>query len=172
METAEKVTAMSRIIDGRMFRLSSRVLMEDPIIMHTMKQEKTRPKGQLPPAVSRMGVHRNTKMYMMGSNMDCTSPSNRIVSFWKMTRKPSEKDPLRLVWRLPWFSVHDIEMNIPLASRNGMAVMKGATGPNSKYSAPMSARIPDKMANTPFQKVEIEKVDDIHSLGKALCSVC
>ena len=50
--------------------------------------------------------------------------------------------------------------------------MNGATGPKPIHSAPTSAAIPDRMANTPFQKVEMENVDEIQSLGNTRCSVC
>ena len=63
-------------------------------------------------------------------------------------------------------------MNIALSPKKGMAIMNGATGPKPNHSAPTSAAIPDRMANTPFQKVEMENVDEIQSLGKTRCSVC
>ena len=50
--------------------------------------------------------------------------------------------------------------------------MKGATGPKLSQSAPISATTPDKIANIPFQNVEIEKVEEIHSAGNILRSVC
>lgn len=55
-----------------MLRLRRSVFTEDPIMMHTMKHEKTSPNGQALADVdeSRIGVHRNTKMYMIDSNID------------------------------------------------------------------------------------------------------
>merc|ERR1719412_164752 len=40
----------------------------DPTMIHTMKQEKTMPRGVAP--VSRTGVQRKTKMYMQDSNRE------------------------------------------------------------------------------------------------------
>ena len=49
---------------------------------HTMKQEKTMPRGVEP--VSSTGVQRKTKMYMQDSSRDWTVPSNRTFSSLKM----------------------------------------------------------------------------------------
>ena len=47
-------------------------------LVHTMKQEKTMPRGVAP--VSRTGVQRKTKMYMQDSNRDWTHPNSKIFS--------------------------------------------------------------------------------------------
>ena len=61
-----------RIVDGRMFRLRRSVFTDDPIIMQTIKHEKTNPNGQALADLdeSRIGVHRKTKMYIIDSNID------------------------------------------------------------------------------------------------------
>lgn len=50
--------------------------------------------------------------------------------------------------------------------------MNGATGPKLSQSAPTSATTPERIASIPFQKVEIENVEDIHSAGNLLRSEC
>ena len=72
METAEQLTAVKRTVEGRTPRLRSRVLTDEPIMIQTIKQEKTRPKGHGVEdlLLSKTGVHKKTKMYMMDSNID------------------------------------------------------------------------------------------------------
>ncbi len=52
--------------------MRSRVLADEPIMIQTIKQEKTRPKGHGVEdlLLSKTGVHKKTKMYMMDSNID------------------------------------------------------------------------------------------------------
>ena len=68
--TSDEEMAINRMLLARIFWLSSSVFNDDPIMMQTMKQENTKPKGHLAPAESRIGVQRKTKMYMTDSNMD------------------------------------------------------------------------------------------------------
>jgi len=100
IETAEQHDVIRRMVDGRTFRLSNRVFIDEPIMIQTMKHEKTKPSGQWP-TESRTGVHRKTKMYMIDSNMDCTTPRRKMMGSLKMTRNPSRNDPCRLTQRLP-----------------------------------------------------------------------
>lgn len=60
----------------------------------------------------------------------------------------------------------------PAINKNGMAIMNGETGPYPKDSANILENTPALMARTPFQKVDLEKVTDSHSLGKSCVSVC
>merc|ERR1719228_1966681 len=71
----------------------------DPTMMHTMKQEKTMPRGVAP--VSRTGVQRNTKMYMQDSNRDCTDPRSKTCSSLNMILSPSIHDPPKLLFLSP-----------------------------------------------------------------------
>lgn len=50
--------------------------------------------------------------------------------------------------------------------------MNGATGPKFSQSAPKSATTPERIANIPFQNVEMENVEDIQSAGNTFRSVC
>lgn len=100
METTEQHDVISRMVDGRKLRLSSKVFIDEPIIIQTMKQEKTKPSGQCP-TESRTGVHRKTNMYIIDSNMDCTTPKRKMMGSLKMTRNPSRNDPCQLTLRLP-----------------------------------------------------------------------
>ena len=50
--------------------------------------------------------------------------------------------------------------------------MNGATGPKLSQSAPKSATTPDRIAKIPFQNVEMENVEEIHSAGNMFRSVC
>merc|ERR1712136_298235 len=100
METTEQQDVISRIVDGRKFRLSNNVFIDEPIIIQTMKHENTKPSGQWP-TESRTGVHKKTKMYMIDSNMDCTTPKRKMMGSLKITRNPSRKDPCKLTLRLP-----------------------------------------------------------------------
>ena len=58
--------------------------MLEPIMMATMKQAKTMPKGGL--TGMRTGVHMNTKMYITDSITVCRRPSSKICNeieiFW------------------------------------------------------------------------------------------
>jgi len=94
IEIIEQLTAVSKTVEGWMPKLRRRLLAVEPIMMHTMKQENTRPKGheleELLP--SSTGVHKNMKIYMMDSNIDWTKPSKRIVLSEIMTRSPSKKE--------------------------------------------------------------------------------
>ena len=83
--------AINKIVEGGMLRLRSNVLAEEPIIMETIKQENTSPRGQLPPAESKIGVHKNTKMYIIDSKALCTMPRNKMVLSAKIARTPSKK---------------------------------------------------------------------------------
>lgn len=145
---------------------------DDPIIMQTIKQENTKPNGHLPPAESRIGVHRKTKMYITDSNIDWQIPSNKIVGSWKITRNPWRHVRPKPSWRPPKFSVQLIEMKTPLTTRQGIAIMNGATGPKPNHSAPISEAMPAIIAKTPFQKVVTENVEEIHSEGKQYFSLC
>ena len=92
-----------RIVEGRMLRFRSSVFKDDPIIMQTIKQEKTNPNGQAfaDCEESRMGVHKKTKIYMIDSNMDWTNPKSMIVWSLYIVRKPSTNERPRPNWRLP-----------------------------------------------------------------------
>lgn len=74
-------------------------------MMQTMKQENTNPKGQASVdwAESSIGVHRKTKMYIMDSNMDCTSPNKNIAESLNIVRRPSTNERPKPNWRLPIF---------------------------------------------------------------------
>ena len=103
IEIAEQLTAVNSMEEGRKPQLRSKVLTEEPIMMHTIKQEKTRPNGQFPEDLfeSKTGVQRKTKTYMMDSNMDCTKPRRRMVLSLKIARNPSKNERPSPNSRLP-----------------------------------------------------------------------
>jgi hypothetical protein len=61
------------------FRASINEYMDEPIIIQSMKHEKTIPSGGL--NGSRMGVQRNTKVYITDSNSDWMSPRHSSELF-------------------------------------------------------------------------------------------
>lgn len=87
-------------------------------------------------------------------------------------RTPSRNERPKPNWRLPWFSGQYREIKAALIIRKGIAVIKGATGPKLSQSAPTSATTPERIANIPFQNVEMENVEEIHSAGNVFRSVC
>ena len=61
---------------------------------------------------------------------------------------------------------------MPQTTRGKRATTKGATGPKPSDSAVTLEMIPAKMAIIPFQKVVMENVIPIHSLGNPCRSEC
>lgn len=91
---AAKMEAEACNVSPGVQSLPSKVLKKlEPIMMQTMKQEKTMPKGTSPAlGTRRTGVQRNTKMYMQLSTMLCTMPTHKMGLLLHINLAPSLYD--------------------------------------------------------------------------------